>query len=196
MKYSDVDKINRVVADLEGVFTMSDLKVLFSERTESALYKKLRGLVEEGVLIKVMRGLYAIPSASLAVISSRINPDSYISTGTVLARNMIIGSIPARKIEVVKVGRPRVYEFETGIIEYLSIAPELFFGFDVCDGVNYANSEKAFIDACYYRYKGRRFSFDIDSDINKGALNMELISEYLTKYDKRFVTFFNKLWGA
>jgi len=195
MKYSDVNKINSFADDLGGVFTMSDLKVLFSERTEAALYKKLVGLIEEKLLIKIMRGLYAVPDTPLDIICNRINPDSYISTGTVLARNMIIGSVPARKIEAVKVGRPRVYEFETGIIEYLGIAPGLFFGFDLCDGVRYATSEKAFIDACYYRYKGKLFSFDLDGDINKDALNGELISEYLTKYDKRFVTFFNRLWS-
>ena len=194
MKYDDANKINKWADDLGGVFTMSDLKVLFAERTEAALYKKLTGLIEEKLLVKVKRGLYATPTTSLAVISNRINPDSYISTGTVLARNMIIGSVPAYKVQAVKVGRPRIYKFDMGIIEHLSIAPDLFFGFSLCDGLKYASSEKAFIDACYYRYKGRRFSFDLDSDINKEALNPDLISQYLTKYDERFINFFRSLW--
>ena len=194
MKYSDANKIIKFADELDGVFTMPDLKVLFSERTDAALYKKLVGLIEEKLLVKVMRGLYAVPETSLDIISARIYPDSYISTGTVLARNMVIGSIPAYKLQAVKVGRPRVYEFDMGIIEFLSIAPELFFGFTLFDGIKYASAEKAFIDTCYYQYKGRRFSFDIDSDVNKDSLNSELISKYLTKYDKRFVCFFNKLW--
>lgn len=194
MKYSDANKIVKWADDLDGVFTMSDLKVLFAERTEAALYKKLTGLIEEKLLVKVKRGLYVTPTTSLAVISNRINPDSYISTGTVLARNMIIGSVPAYKLQAVKVGRPRIYQFDMGIIEHLSIAPDLFFGFSLCDGLKYASSEKAFIDACYYRYKGRRFSFDLDSDINKEALNPDLISQYLTKYDERFINFFSGLW--
>ena len=195
MKYSDANKIVKWADDLDGVFTMPDLKVLFAERTEAALYKKLIGLIEEKLLVKVKRGLYATPTTSLAVISNRINPDAYISTGTVLARNMIIGSVPAYKLQAVKVGRPRIYKFDMGIIEHLSIAPDLFFGFSLCDGLKYASSEKAFIDACYYRYKGKRFSFDLDSDINKEALDANLISHYLTKYDERFIRFFRNLWG-
>ena len=196
MKYSDANKISKWADDLDGVFAMSDLKVLFSERTESALYKKLTGLIEERLLVKVMRGLYATPATSLAVISNRINPDSYISTGTVLARNMIIGSVPAYKIQAIKVGRPRVYKFDTGIIEHLSIAPNLFLGFSLCNGLKYASSEKAFIDACYYRYKGKSFSFDLGSDVDLDALDSTLIAQYLTRYEKRFVMFFRKIWGV
>lgn len=195
MKHIDTQKILRWSEDLNGIFSMSDLKLLFGEVTESALYKKLNSLVKEKLLVKVIRGLYATPETSLEIISNRINPASYISTGTILAKNMIIGSIPERKIQAVKVGRPRVYECELGTIEHLSIAPGIFCGFKVNNGIKYADSEKAFLDACYFFYKGKRFSFDLDSDINKDALNSLLISTYLRKYDKRFVSFFKRSWS-
>jgi len=195
MKYIDTKKILEWSKDLNGVFSMSDLKVLFGEVTESALYKKLNALIEEKFLVKVIRGLYATPEASLEEISNRINPASYISMGTVLAKNIIIGSVPGRKVQAVTVGRPRIYECELGIIEHLSIAPRLFCGFQIINGVKYADSEKAFLDTWYFFYKGKQFSFDLDSDINKEALNSLLISKYLKKYDTRFVSFFKRSWN-
>jgi len=174
---------------------MPDLKVLFGERTEAALYKKLTRFIEEGILIKIKRGIYATPQASLNAISCRINPDAYISTGTILAQNMIIGSVPARKVQAMKVGRSRTYTFETGVIEHISINPKLFFGFSMHEGIKYATSEKAFIDACCLFSKGKIFSFDLDTDVNRDALDPTLISQYLSKYDKQFVTFFKERWN-
>ena len=195
MKYADAKKIAKWSADLNGVFTIPDLKVLFGEKTEAALYKKLNSLTDEKLLIKILRGLYAVPDTSLEVISSRINPDSYISTGTVLANNIIIGSVPRRRVQAVKVGRPRVYETEIGTIEHLSIAQRLFFGFEMKNGIKYANPEKAFLDTCYFYFKGKRFSFDLDTDIDQNALNPKLIEKYLKKFDKRFITFFRRIWN-
>lgn len=195
MKYEDANKITSWSTDMQGVFTMPDLKVLFGERTEAALYKKLTRFIDEGILIKIMRGIYATPQASLNAISCRINPDAYISTGIILAQNMVIGSVPARKVQAMKVGRSRTYTFETGAIEHLSINPQLFFGFEIREGIKYATPEKAFLDACYLFSKGITFSFDLDTDVNRGALDPTLISRYLSKYNKQFVTFLKERWN-
>jgi len=180
--------------DLGGVFTIADLKVAFDENTEVTLYRRLGKLVSAGVLIKVKRGMYATPEASLTTISSRIEPDSYISTGTILAQKAIIGSVPARRVQAVKMGRPRTYECELGIVEHLSIHPRLYFGFVPVNGMYQATPEKAFLDVCYFFYKGKKFSFDPAGDINTQDLDIEKIDDYLDKYDKRFVTFFNRMW--
>ncbi len=187
--------IRRFSKDLEGVFTLPDLKVIFDENTEITLFRSVRKLVESGDLIKVKRGIYATPGASLAAISCRIEPDSYISTGTILAQNAIISSIPARRIQAVKRGRPRVYKCQLGIIEHLSIAPHLYFGFKCVNGRNVANKEKAFLDVCYYYYKGKTFSFDPATDMNQADIDMTVINSYLKKYDKQFISFFKKFTG-
>lgn len=194
MKSIDVKNIEKWAYELDGVIAMPDLKVVFGGQSEAALFKKLESAVKDNVLIKVKRGIYALPGAALEAISARINPDSYISTGTVLASRTVIGSVPARRIQAVKVGRPRVYECATGIIEHLSISPELFFGFESINGIKFATAEKAFLDVCYYYYKGRKFSFDPESDVNISGLDAGIISGYLRKYDRRFVGFFNRIW--
>ncbi len=187
--------IQRWAGELDGVFALADLRVVLGDRTEAALYKRLTGLVDAGVMIKVKRGIYATPEASLATISSRIEPAAYISTGTVLAQCAAIGSVPGRRVQAVKTGRPRTYSCKLGSIEHLSISPRLYFGFGPRDGLLRATPEKAFLDVCYYAYRGKRFSFDPASDIAMASLERERVFGYLEAYDKRFVTYFSRIWG-
>jgi len=188
--------VQRWAGEVEGVFALSDLRIILGDKTEAALYKRLNRLVDSGTLVKVKRGIYATPEASLVTISNRIAPAAYISTGTILARAAIIGSIPVRKVQSVKTGRPRVYRCALGIIEHLSLSPRLYFGFTSVAGMLCATPEKAFLDVCYFAYRGKRFSFDPADDIHTGRLNREIISDYLTRYDKRFLNYFNRIWGG
>lgn len=194
MNKNGMRKIREFGASVDGVFTLPDLRVLLNWGTEPTFFRAVRGLVEEGGLVKVKRGLYALPDASLEVISSRIEPQSYISTNTVLARAGIIGSVPVRRVQAVKRGRPRKYKCSLGAIEHLSIRPDLFFGYISKGGYLYAVPEKAFLDACYYSFKGRRMSFDVYSDVNIELLDMARLNEYLQKYDRRFVSFCTRIW--
>ena len=181
-------------AELDGVFTIADLKVALDEDAPATLYRALSELTRSGTLIKVKRGIYASPEASLATISSRIEPKSYLSTGTVLARAAVIGSVPARRVQAVKVGRPRVYRCALGTIQHLSISPHLYFGFRSIGGELVASPEKALLDVCYFTYRGRAFSFDPDTDVNLSGLDFDTIDRYLESYDARFVSFFNRTW--
>jgi Transcriptional regulator, AbiEi antitoxin len=190
-KYRDIEKWAK---ELDGVFTTADLKVALDENSEPTLYRAVNELVKSGVLIKVKRGVFATPEAALTMISSRIAPEAYISTGTVLAGKAIIGSIPARRVEALKIGRPRTYRCKLGTIEHLSISPRLYFGFTPVSGMLVASPEKAFLDVCYFAYRGRRFSFDPGSDVNLERLDFDTIARYLEFYDSRFVSFFNLNW--
>lgn len=183
-------------ASMKGVFALSDLRALYGNISNDGLYKKLKRMEEHDLLVKVKRGLYARPTASLSEISARIEPEAYISTGTVLASSMMIGSVPARRVQAVKVGVPRSYTCSLGMIEHLSIARHLFFGFTKKDGVCVATAEKAWIDTCYFAYKGRSFSFDLDTDVDKTRLDDKLLSEYLEAFDLRFRDHFNRNWRS
>jgi hypothetical protein len=92
------------------------------------------------------------------------------------------------------VGRPRTYHCDLGTIEHLSISPHLYFGFVSGSGELTATPEKAFLDVCYFTYRGRRFSFDPASDIDLERLDFDIIATYLQSYDARFVSFFNSIW--
>jgi hypothetical protein len=180
--------------ELKGVFTLPDLRVALDENSEPTLYRRVAALVAEGALIKIKRGIYATPDASLATISGRIDPAAYISTGTVLAEKAVIGSIPARRVQAVKVGRPRTYRCELGTIEHLSVNSRLYFGFAADSEIRTASPEKAFLDVCYFLYCGRRFSFDPVTDVNLERLDFDLVERFLKAYGPRFATFFNRHW--
>lgn len=188
--------IKRWTEELDGVFTLADLKVALDVDSEATLFRSLADLTDRGTLVKVKRGIYAVPQASLEVISSRIEPQAYVSTGTVLARNAIIGSIPARRLQAVKCGRPRTYQCPLGTIEHLSITPRLHFGFEFERERRVATPEKAFLDVYYFLYKGKAFSFDPSTDANVDALNENLIADYLVHYEPRFVSFFERIWSV
>ena len=187
--------IARWAEDLDHVFTLADLKVALKPDSDATLYRKVSKLVDDGSLIKAKRGIYATPEATLITISSRIEPSSYISTGTVLAANALIGSVPARKVQAIKTGRPRTYRCELGTIEHLSISPKLFFGYTSEAGIRIATPEKAFIDVCYFTYRGKRFSFDPGTDVDLERLDIDLIREYLQAYDPRFINFVKQNWA-
>lgn len=195
METSATQAITHWAKELGGVLTLADLKVAMGTLSEVTFYRHLRAMCSAGVLVKVKRGVYATPNASLSVVSSRIEPKSYVSTGTVLAACAMIGSIPAYRVQAVKVGRPRVFTCELGTIEYLSISPRLLMGYTESGGVKMATPEKAFLDVCYFHYKGRRFSFDIETDVHRASLDTELIKNYLSHYDQRFITFYENLWN-
>ncbi|NCD35247.1 MAG: hypothetical protein EOL87_17780 [Spartobacteria bacterium] len=196
MKLSDYIELQKWAESMRGVFTLADLKVLYGDISDIGLYKKLNRMVEEKQLIKVKRGLYALPSASLTDICMRMEPNAYISTGTVLASHLMIGSIPGRRIQAVKTGAPRAYECELGTIELLSMAPHLFFGYSEENGLRVATPEKAWLDTCYYAYKGRAFSFDLDTDVDKDALDEQVLTTYLDAYDRRFQQWYHRNWRS
>lgn len=195
----ELSKYKQIVAwarELDGVFTKNDFEVAFAGLSPATRYREIHALIESGDLVKVSRGFYATPGVDLYRIASRIYPNSYISTGYVLAQSKVISSIPERKIQVVHASRLKSHLSALGTIEALSVTPDLHFGFYRKDNCNWATPEKAYLDACYFYYKRRRFSFNLESDVNRKLLNFKVIGDYLKKYDKRFVTFFNENFGA
>jgi hypothetical protein len=191
-----IRELEKWAKELNEVFTLPDLKVALREKSQATLFRKIKELINCGELLKVKRGLYATPKASLEIISARIESNAYISTGTVLAQNAVIGSIPGFKVQAVKLGKPRKYSCELGVIEHLSIEKKYYFGYTTDNGLLKATPEKAFIDTWYYTYKGQRFSFNAQSDVALDSLDKELIKQYLAVYDQKFSTYFNKNMGA
>jgi len=173
-----------------GVYSASDLKNLFNESNPVALNRRISRLEESGVLKRFIRGFYTTGDFDAEVLSARLCRNSYLSLGTVLAKELIIGSVPARTLYAVKTGRSRLYRSNDFSLQYLGVAPHLFFGFQNKKGVNFATPEKAFLDTLYFYQKGRKASFNIFADITTERLDRERIAAYLKRYkNPRFVAF-------
>jgi hypothetical protein len=186
MNIANFQKLTSIAEGLDGVFTLSDFRILYPEDSSATRFRKLEELIEAGELVRVKRGIYARPNADLRRVSQRIAPESYLSLGTVLADEGLIGSIPGRRVWAVVNGRPRRYLCPLGAVEHVSLAPGLQFGWKVKDGLRMAVPEKAWLDALYLSYKGRKLSFDPVEDVDWSRLDRAAWSKYLTAYEPRF----------
>jgi hypothetical protein len=193
-KYRIVAEIGKMSAAQNGVFSLSDLRNLLQIRSRDSFYRVVKGLCTAGVILRFSRGFYVTEGFYPAVLSQRICPESYISFGSVLADNLLIGSVPKYRIRAVKPKPTRVYKNDECCVEHLGIKPELSFGWMVDKGIKRAEPEKAVLDTLYFYRLGTKFSFDIYSDIDYNNLNKEKINEYLAKYKNPvFVNFVRSL---
>lgn len=186
----DARVIENLAAQQRGVFSKHDLQTALAEKHPAAFVRRVRAMEREGVLCRFMRGWYVTGSFDLAVLSQRIAPRSYISFGSVLARELLVGTCPARQVMAVKVGHPCRYAALGYEIVHLGGDPRRQFGVEVVDGVRYANAEKAVIDVLYYHLHGQHYVFDIYSDVRLGTLKVRRLREYLHHYDNpKFIAF-------
>lgn len=166
-----------------GVFTVHDLMNLLLAKHPVELQQKLKPLLKTGVLNRFCRGFYVTKEFDLEWLSQKISPSSAISLGSVLAREMLIGSIPQKSVTAVKIGRSRVYESELGRIVHLGLAQSLWFGYAIQKGgLRIASKEKAFLDTLYFYQSGHRLSFNIFSDVQTDKLDRKIVNSYLKKY--------------
>lgn len=187
---ADFRLLQRLEAPLRGVFSKADLQTAFAERHPAAFVRRVNVLLEHGALRRFCRGWYVTEGFDLATLSQRLAPKSYVSFSTVLARNLIIGPSPEGRIVAVKVGRPRRYANGDDVIEHVSVTDDLFFGLTSIDGVRYADAEKAFLDTLYFHLRGRRYPFDVYSDMALDRLDHDRVAEYLGRYrNPKFVAF-------
>lgn len=187
---TDVRAIERVARAQRGVFSKADLQTLFAEPHPAAFARRFRVLETNGVLRRFCRGFYVGEPFDLPTLSQRIAPDSYVSFGTVLARELLIGTRPVRQVVAAKVGKSRSYAGLGYEVVHLHIAPHLAFGDAASDGVRFADAEKAVLDVLYFHLRGRRYPFDIYSDIDFDRLDRRRLKAYLTRYrNPKFVAF-------
>ena len=187
---ADAQLLSRLDAEQCGVYSTGDLRTAFGEAHPAGFVRRVRALLDHGILRRFCRGWYVGDGFDLATLSQRIAPESYISFGTVLARDLIIGTSPDRQIVAVKLGRPRRYACDGYVIEHVSVTEELLFGFSNVNGVRYANAEKAVLDTLYFHLRGRRYPFDIYSDIALNKLDTARLRDYLSHYrNPKFVAF-------
>jgi hypothetical protein len=116
--------------------------------------------------------------------------------GSILAKEMVIGSIPQKTVYAVKIGKSRTYKSPLGQVVHLGFAnaqdaKQMWVGYSIQkDGIRRADKEKAFLDTLYFYQRGTRFSFNVYSDIQIDRLDSAKLNEYLTHYkNPKFIKF-------
>lgn len=186
----DAGLIQKYTLSMSGIFSIGDLSRLFGESNSVSLFRRIHNLEEAGIIFRFSRGIYVTAGFRPETLAARIIENSYLSLGTILAKELMIGSVPAMTLYAVRVGKNRIYEGPGLTVEYVGIAEPLFFGFRGDQGVRYATPEKALLDTLYFHLRGRSYSFNIYQDIDITRVNRLLIEQWLRKYrNPRFVSF-------
>lgn len=169
-----------------GVFTIHDLMNLFLATRPVELQQKIKPFLKSGVLFRFCRGFYVTKDFDLETLSQKISPGSAISFGSVLAKELLIGSVPQKCVYAAKVGTSRVYNSQLGRVVHLGFSESLWFGYSKWRRfVRYADKEKAFLDTLYFYQRGYKFSFNVYSDIQIDRLNLKVLESYLKRYKNR-----------
>jgi predicted transcriptional regulator of viral defense system len=184
------ERVRELAQVQRGVFSTVDLRVLMAEPHPAAFTRRVRALEEAGVLRRFSRGMYVREDFDLATLSQRLAPDSYVSFGNALARRLVIGTRPERQMLAAKPGRAHSYRGLGYEVVHVQVAPHLDFGYSIEDGVRWADAEKATLDTLNFHLRGRRYPFDIYSDIDPTRLDRPRLEAYLERYrNPRFVAF-------
>jgi hypothetical protein len=182
--------LEKWAAQMGGVFSIHDLKNLFNEENPVLLHRQIKFLIANKVLTRFKKEFYVTKAFNIEVLAQKLYPDSYISLGTVLAKNLLIGSVPDKTLYSIKTGRTRLFKSQSTRLLFLSVAPHLYFGFEFDNGLCYAIKEKALIDTLYFYQKGFHFSFNIFEDIDLTKIDIKKVGSMLAHYkNPKFVTF-------
>lgn len=192
----DTDAIQRLAAAQTGVFSKADLQTILGDPHPASFVRRVRKLTESGKLTRFCRGWYVTESFELAILSQRLAPASYISFGTVLAAKGVLGTRSAFQVIAVKDGPARQYSSGRFSIEHVMLSKALFFGFSNEEGISIADAEKALLDTLYFHLRGRKYAFDIYSDLDWTRFDISKLSRYLLRYkNPKFIAFVERLIG-
>lgn len=146
------------------VFTTSEL-VKITRKTPSTVVQTLNYLKDEGVIIKIYRGIWAqagSDSLSPYVVVPFLFPRGYVSFLTALNLYGIIEQIP-RVVMIASTMHSRVVKTAIGVYSVHRIAPSFFCGYNWYKNQGHfliAEPEKALIDCLYISaYKKKQFGY-------------------------------------
>lgn len=184
-------KIVEFAPQMGGVFSSADLASIIAGGSDLYNQRMINRLVRDGLIARVLKGIYVTKNCDLWILSARIRESSYVSMDSALASHGLTGSVPQRSLSVVSSGRKRTFKLQNGGIHFYSIAPEFYFGFSrLSTGVNMADPEKAFIDLLYFHVKGAGFLIDPLKDVDVEKLDRKKLFGYLKGYkNPKFVKF-------
>jgi predicted transcriptional regulator of viral defense system len=172
-----LQKINKpfyTIADLEKITSLS----------RNSLYVALRRWKVGGIIERVAQGIY-IPMGSnipLENVAAQLYLPNYLSFESALARFGILNLIPYT-LTFATTRKTRKYTFRKQEVEFRQISSELFFGYEMKNGMNIALPEKAFLDEIYFVVRGKA-TLDFDElDLKK------LSRKALKDNSKRFPTY-------
>jgi predicted transcriptional regulator of viral defense system len=169
-----LQKINKpfyTIADLEKVTSLS----------RNSLYVALKRWLAGGIIERLAQGIYLPLGSTISIenVAAQLYIPNYLSFESALSQYGILNLIPYT-VTFATTRKTRKYTIQKQEVEFRQIAPKLFFGFEMKNGIYIAFPEKAFLDEVYLMARGKA-RLDLDElDIKK------LSTQTLKDLSKRF----------
>ncbi|MBM4349739.1 MAG: hypothetical protein FJ106_07620 [Deltaproteobacteria bacterium] len=166
-----IDKPFYTIADLEKVTGLQ----------RNSLYVALKRGVAGGVIERVAQGIY-LPMGSLIsmeTLAAQLYLPNYLSFESALAGYGILNLVPY----TITFATPRKTKkslLRKQEIEFRQISRDLFFGFEMKNGIYIASPEKAFLDQVYFLTRGKA-AIDFD-EIDTRKLSMKRLKDYVKSF--------------
>src|SRR4030042_5369061 len=161
-------------------YTIADLEKITSLPRES-LYVALKRWEGGGIIERVTQGVYVPMGSNISLenVAAQLYIPNYLSFESALAKYGVLNLIPYT-LTFATTRKTRKYTLRKQEIEFRQFSAQLFFGFEMKNGIYIALPEKAFLDEVYFVVRGKA-TLDFDEvDIKK------LSSKTLKDYSKRF----------
>ncbi|MBS3917637.1 MAG: hypothetical protein KG012_01990 [Deltaproteobacteria bacterium] len=165
-----LQKINKpfyTIADLEKVTGLQ----------RSSLYVSLKRWVAGGIIERVSQGIY-LPMGSvisMETLAAQIYLPNYLSFESALAGYGILNLIPYTATFATP-RKTKKFLLRKQAVEFRQITRDLFFGFEMKNGIYIASPEKAFLDEIYLFTRGK-VTLDLD-EIDVKKLSIKRLKDY------------------
>lgn len=157
-------------------YTIADLEKVTGLQRNS-LYVSLKRWVAEGIVERVAQGIY-LPmgsAISMETLAAQLYLPNYLSFESALAGYGILNLIPYT-LTFATPRKTKKYLLRKQEIEFRQIALDLFFGYEIKNGIYIASPEKAFLDEVYFLTRGK-VTLDFEEiDIKK--LSIKRLRDY------------------
>ena len=164
----------------KSFYTIADLEKITSLPRDS-LYVALRRWEGGGIVERVAQGIYVPMGSNISLenVAAQLYIPNYLSFESALAKYGVLNLIPYT-LTFATTRKTRKYALRKQEIEFRQISAELFFGFEMKNGIYIALPEKAFLDEIYFVARGKA-TLDFDEvDIKK--LSIKTLKELSRKF--------------
>ena len=165
--------------------TFRDIAGATSMNTNT-LRVSLHRLMKHGDLISLRKGLYSLADKDMDIerIAAEMCYPSYFSCEWALAHHGLIHQIPYR-LELMTPKRSRTLSIGSKEISVHHLKMDLFWGYEITDGIWMATPEKAIIDILYLRRLGKK-TLPVD-EIRWKSVNRKKLLQFARKTRKSFL---------
>lgn len=157
-------------------YTIADLEKVTGLKRNS-LYVALKRWVERGIIERAAQGIYLSTGSliSIETLAAQLYLPNYLSFESALSGYGVLNLIPYT-LTFATHRKTKRYLLQKQEVEFRQINRDLFFGFEMKNGIYLAPPEKAFLDQVYFLTRGKA-AIDLN-EIDTKKLSMKKLKNY------------------